>query len=53
MQSLLTEVPHKTQWEKPVARLRGSNGCNEIDWKRMKFEVKNPQKRKHQTILHE
>ena len=53
MQSLLTEAPHKTQWEKPVARLRGSNGCNEIDWKRMKFEVKNPQKRKHQTILHE
>lgn len=49
MQSLL----HKAQCEKPVARPRGSHSCSEINWKRMKFEIKEPQKRKHQTILHE
>lgn len=47
-----------TEWEKLVARLRGSHACSEnnwkgIKWKRMQFEIKEPQKRKQQTMLFE
>lgn len=47
-----------TEWEKLVARLRGSHACSEINWKGMKWEmmkseIKEPQKRKQQNVLFE